>query len=245
MEACSIYENHLNNLLQNIFLYKRGEIDVSQILNQDKYLDLERECDVKSLIDTYGLARRLMYHFPGIFISNKYKLRLTNSISTKLKLKLVSIPFEIKLNQIFINGYYYYQPLLVLRVLTFLSQDDMQNNSYVDSCLWNHIEDLPQSDCSKRLKEKLGEDYSYGMLVDFCDNLYDQYKYTGIGLESFRNVFMAFPHYIEEIGNSAFDMYIETRDWEESWRRSLINKVKLYLNIKTKDLSIFVDLLFR
>ncbi len=83
------------------------------------------------------------------------------------------------------------------------------------------------------------------MLVDFCDNLYDQYKYTGIGLESFRNVFMAFPHYIEEIGNSAFDRYMETRDSEESWKRSVAIKLGSTLNIKTKDLSIFVDLLFR
>ena len=59
--------------------------------------------------------------------------------------------------------------------------------------------------------------YSYGQLIDFIDQRYDEYKMTHLSPEKYHLLFISFGVHAIEISNIAFDVFMETRDTYHAW----------------------------
>jgi hypothetical protein len=85
------------------------------------------------------------------------------------------------------------------------------------------ISDLPKSSSASWLQNQLQVDYTHGQLIDYIDQLYDEYKHTNISPSAFHVIFKTFGNDCVKIANDAFDIYMETRNTYEAWTTSIQN----------------------
>jgi hypothetical protein len=94
------------------------------------------------------------------------------------------------------------------------------------------IGELPKSSSASWLQNQLQVDYTHGQLIDYIDQLYDEYKHTNISPSCFHVIFKTFGIDGVKIANDAFDNYMETRNTYESWTTAMQNYLhkKLYFS---------------
>ncbi len=236
MEPCSIYRYDYLKIIHDVYLWSKKEIFISDLLKIESYKKEIVSSDVKNMAKIYKEAREFSYHLPGVFLRCQYKTEFKNGTLDRIKLKGHKLPFKIDNSDIYILGYYYYTIHLVVRTLLYFSSIEKMDFEH-------YVVEIKNSKCTQWLNKELGAGFTDGMLIDFSDRLYDQYKGTGITIEAFRNIFISMPHLIDEIGGTAFDKYMDVRNWREAWRFGLLDTLNKKMSLDESECSTIINYL--
>lgn len=214
----SQYYNHLINILESDDVEQITVFCYPKVFKVTSISDCSR--DQKIIHD-------LFYNlFSQTTIEVNYKVSQVSSI----RLRLAKVDFRISTS----GKYQLYSKKavtlnLVLQLLCYMTEYTPQLVS---------VEKLKPSLTAVYLNKYLGESYSQGALVDFIDRLYDQYKQIYLSPKVFHKMFNAFGYYTIDIGNRAFDIFMESRDSRKSWMNSisgfLIDKLNFNPNLALK-----------
>jgi len=202
------------------------------------------ECDDPTPLDLLFVIHKAAFQlddlFPGVLKKESLITVFPANLKNKFLLKLHKIQYQVNAQKCLeVNSYIYNPVFLRIRLLRYRNQI---GDTFIPSL--NNISKWPVPSDKKWLVEKLGNNDSYGRLLDFADQLYDEYKQIGINPFVFRNIFFCFLSEISIIGNVAFDNYMETRNSAQSWEDSLVNYLLVNFNLSKEDSSKVVHSLF-
>ncbi|WP_066632240.1 hypothetical protein [Labilibacter marinus] len=217
--------NNSFEVLDNLF--SQYELEDSEFLYleleelkdaQYEILILPQKINVKRLKRIYDKMDLWALQFPYVFISSKYEVSDTISIGNKISLAYYNLNLKVSAsgNKLTLNSYSYSKISLCISLLIHKKEE-------------LHV--IKRSKAANSLSNKIGDSYSQGELIDHIDQVYDQYKHTNININNFRTIFRSFGCHTEDIGNRAFDLFMESRSTSESWKNAieefLTNKVDL------------------
>ncbi len=193
-------------------------------------LNFPEKLKVSTLKAHIKLQEQYVRLFPTIFIQVKVKTPYKVNIQNTLLLKTARTFYkQDEENNIWLSSQQYTNLGLLIQMSLYLLEQEYSSSQ--------NLLKLQDSTTALYLSNKLGVLYSQGQLIDFIDRLYDQYKHTKITAHVFRKIFRYFGSYTEEIANSAFDNFMETRNTNQSWSTA----IKYFLKEKLKQEEFISD----
>ncbi len=193
----------------------------------------------KKLKDIYSQYQYLLFCkklFPTVFVSSYVDSSIQYSLFNKFRLNSLNFPNKINSDKVFQLGSFCFSPLIFhLQLMDFMKAEYAecfkeeikvhQLSDFYRLCIsqfkYNDITKIKETPVSYYLKKELGDEFSYGRLVDFADNIYDLYKHTEISVKSFRRIFYSFAQNMDTIGGDAYEYYMKTRNSTESWKKAI------------------------
>ncbi len=200
--------------LKDFFNLERYQISIPETINIDTLRKIKRDSIV--LENIYPTAIIPIWETSG----------LEASIINKLQLKYHRISYrESSSKEIQFKTFYIY-PLVVL------IQCIMSNNLE-----FKHLKfkcgNFKQGLDIIRLNIEISEDSNQGRrfdkinsgeqaeMIDSMDIIYDEYKHTLIPVSKFRLIYRCFGNRISDVGSSAFDNFMESRDYLQAWKKAI------------------------
>ena len=201
-------------------------------INSEYALLLAEEFNLSKIKASIQHHKEYVRVFPTVFKMNPLETDIKIGIWKRIKLRLFPIKqIGILNNKIEVSTLTFVKLHFIIQLLVYIRFDNGKTKSI-------SIEQMHDSTTSIVLKKELGNNYSRGKMLDYIDQKFDLYKHTHIPSVVFRNLYFAFGNYVEEIGNMAFDNFMENRDARKSWKNAivyfLINKLHLNNDVSVK-----------
>jgi hypothetical protein len=177
-------------------------------------LEFPQEIRIVTLKEFQVQQKNIFHLFPSVFKKIIGDTHYKASLYNQLQCKLSGIPFSISPSGHMMLGTLSGMDIsFIIQLLIYISETNA--DSYAEES------ELPGSSSAQFLKHEIHDNYSWGEYVDFVDRSYDQYKHTQLPPDKFHLLFNSFCQHTFDIGNKAFDAYMQTRDWRKSWSEAI------------------------
>ncbi len=223
-------------------------------------LNLDGCISIKELKSFNKFAAILLHEFPTVFKECFVLVQCKTLGVEELKIRLSGISYKKVEKQLYLKSISFRPIVFMLYFpneysVLFNKRDLNDANTLTDNLviIENVVihkllsENFTSSTTSKTLDfihDDIGNNFSYGELLDYIDRCYDFYKQLFISPGEFYLLFCSFGYAINDIGNRAFEKYNLSRDGNGIWKDAISDYLKQEVQLKDVLISQLVKALF-